>query len=63
MPVMLDNAGMQQWLDHDLDTEKLTALFEPVLVAPQVITPVDQAINNSRNKIAPQPVGDSKTIR
>lgn len=63
MPVMLDSDGAAQWLDHDIDTESLTSLFEPALVAPLVITPIDQAINNSRSKIEPQPIGESKTIQ
>lgn len=62
MPVILDSDGAAQWLNHDADTKTLAALFEPVLLAPLVITPIDQAINNARNKIEPLPVGDSQTI-
>lgn len=63
MPVMLDSDGVAQWLNDDAETKALAALLEPALVAPLVVTPVDQAIHNSRNKVEPQPVGDSKTIQ
>ncbi len=63
MPVMLDSDGAAHWLDHDVDTEALATLFKPALLTPLVITPIDQAINNARNKDKPKTAGGSKTIR
>lgn len=62
MPVMLDSDGITQWLNHDVDIKELGGLFEATLPAPLRVTPIDQSINNARNKISPQPVGDSKNI-
>ena len=62
MPVMLDSDGVAQWLDHDLDSEKLMALFEPTLLAPLMITPIESTMNNARNKAAPKQIGKNLTI-
>ena len=62
MPVMLDSDDVAQWLNHDQNSEELTALFKPTLSVPLVITPIEPAINNSRNKDVPKPIGDSQTI-
>lgn len=62
MPVMLDSDGAAQWLDHESNTKELGELFAPELVAPLVITPIDQAINNARSKAKPHPIDDSKIV-
>lgn len=57
MPVILDKAGMDVWLDTTQSTDDLKPLFAPQLPYPITNRIVDTTINNSRNKTLPEPIG------
>ncbi|WP_439135398.1 SOS response-associated peptidase [Pseudomaricurvus sp.] len=54
MPVMLDKAGMDLWLDTNQPTDKLKPLFASELAYDISHREVDAEINNSRNKVLPK---------
>jgi putative SOS response-associated peptidase YedK len=49
MPVILDPAHYDKWLDPDAPTEELRALFKPFPDALMRMVPVNRAVNNVRN--------------
>jgi putative SOS response-associated peptidase YedK len=49
MPVILDPADYDKWLDPDAATEELRALFKPFPDALMRMFPVNRAVNNVRN--------------
>ncbi|MEZ0174017.1 MAG: SOS response-associated peptidase family protein [Candidatus Reddybacter sp.] len=56
MPVLLDLAGAKQWLDTATELNDLYPLFENRLPYELLARPVQQGINNSRNKTAALPI-------
>lgn len=63
MPVMLDKAGAELWLDEIHQPEDLYSLFKSELKIQLQATAVDVRINNARNKEAPEVVGQVEIIR
>ncbi|BFM15584.1 SOS response-associated peptidase [Maricurvus nonylphenolicus] len=62
MPVMLDQQGIDLWLDGQSSVEQLQTLFTPNLVYPLMARPVDKAINNARVKELPRAVGEVREL-
>jgi len=60
MPVLLDAAGAKQWLDTATELHDLYPLFENRLPYELLARPVQQGINNSRNKTAAVPTEASQ---
>lgn len=50
MPVLLDAAERERWLDLSRKIATDDALFRPELKFPLLLTPLDRAISNARNK-------------
>ncbi|GAB3097243.1 SOS response-associated peptidase [Aestuariicella hydrocarbonica] len=59
MPVMLDSAGINLWLDTSQPLEDLQPLLAPRLRYTIAHRRVDPAINNSRSKVLPVPLPDA----
>lgn len=62
MPVGLIEAEWPLWLNPNSQPQALAPLLTPSLRQPWQITPVDTAIGNSRNKLAPQATGSTQII-
>ena len=60
MPVLLDFTGAKQWLDTATELNNLYPLFADRLPYELFVRPVQQAINNSRNKAAAIPIEGSQ---
>lgn len=50
MPVMLDQAGMTDWLNNSTPSERLEECFESRLRTEINVSPINPGINNARNK-------------
>ena len=62
MPVLLDAAGAKQWLDTAAELNELYPLFADKLPYELRARPVQQGINNSRNKTAAIPIEGSQVM-
>lgn len=62
MPLMLDSAACEQWLDHNQPASAIAPLLQPHLPGPLAVTPISNAINNARHKIPATATGPSETI-
>jgi putative SOS response-associated peptidase YedK len=56
MPVMLAPDVWRRWLDPQVPATELMPLLRPAVPDTLEVIPVDTAINNSRHKVAPQPM-------
>jgi len=63
MPVMLDEAGIDLWLDPNQKGSDLLPLLQPALPSELLLTPVDNAINNARHKEVAERVGEPELIK
>lgn len=52
MPVMLEPAEFDEWLDPKVELSEAYPAFSPVLSSPLLLSDIDKSINNSRNKEA-----------
>ncbi|MDG1206482.1 MAG: SOS response-associated peptidase [Pseudomonadales bacterium] len=50
IPIHLSKHEIDQWLDASASAQDLTALLDPVLKFPVLVTPVSSYVGNSRNK-------------
>ena len=50
MPVLIDPKQFPVWLDHEIETNALVELLEPVDWNGFEATPVSQTVNNARNE-------------
>ena len=62
MPVMLDNEGVEQWLNMDSELTSLSVLFRDQLPYSLTARPVNKAINNGKAKIATVATGDDMML-
>ena len=62
MPVLLDLTGAKQWLDSATELNELYPLFTDKLPYELRARPVQQGINNSRNKTAAIPIEGSQVM-
>ncbi len=56
MPVMLDRAGCDLWLDTAQPTDQLAPLMQADTPHPLSYRPVHTSINNARHKVLPEPL-------
>lgn len=60
MPVVLKGSEIGQWMDNRSPIDTADPLFDARLKEPWIVSPVDRAVGNSRNKaeVLMHPIGD-----